>query len=288
MKKYWLIIAFATGIFLHYCQDDDKDKPGTLAKGSAQVALFFDHGINGDQLLIQGGSGFKYDSVEGEVLQDITALDYVISNIELTDESGETFKFPTDSLFIVSVENKENKVVLDHIPSGKYVSITFGIGVPYKKWAEGLTAQEEFFDKALSPKYNIAWSWASGYKNLRFEGSVHSEEKRENDLEPEPRPFFIHLGDHLRSGLDKPPEQDNYRKITCPFHEPEVALLADNKTITIHFRVDAGKILNGKNKIKLFDNNCSIMFNPKIDPKIADNLTDGMFTVDHVESYDAH
>jgi len=156
--------------------------------------------------------------------------------------------------------------------------------VPYKKWAEGREAQEDFYDKAYGPPYNIAWTWASGYKHLRFEGSVLSKKEGETDFDFS---FMVHIGDHINKSK-KTLEQDNYRKVTCPFHSPESISLENDKTITIHFAVDAGKILNGKNKIKLSDYNFDIMFHPTADKKIADNFTDEMFTVDHVEGYDAH
>lgn len=283
MKKYiYLIISAVVYLFLNACSGDGEDKPDT-GKGTGQVALYFDHGINGDRLVINGGSDFTYTSVGGEKLQDIEALDYVISNIALTDESGKDFNYSKDSLFIVSAEMKETKIVLKKIPTRKYTSITFGIGVPYKKWSEGREAQEDFYDKAYGPPYNIAWTWASGYKHLRFEGSVPSKKEDGTDFY---NLFKVHIGDHINKSK-KTLEQDNYRKITCPFHSPESTSLEEGKTITIHFAVDAGKILNGKNKIKLSDYNFDIMFD-LIDKKIADNFTDGMFRVDHVESYDAH
>jgi len=85
MKKYLLIISAVICLFLNACSGDGEDKPDT-GKGTGQVALYFDHGINGDQLVTEGGKDFTYPSVEGEKLYDIEALDYVISNISLTNE----------------------------------------------------------------------------------------------------------------------------------------------------------------------------------------------------------
>ncbi|WP_177761012.1 MbnP family protein [Flavobacterium sp. I3-2] len=266
MKNIFKILSILMVSLLVTCNSND-DSIATNEKGNVQ--LFFDHTFNGDKLLLE--TSF-YTNSNNESLQ-ISRFSYIISNIRLINDKGETFTYPkNESYFIIDSGANQLTIDLENVPAANYTSITFGIGVDQEKYLTGENDQQEFWD--LAAQHEMTWAWITGYKFINMEGVFRS-----NEVEGTPN-FSVHVGSHGTA-------LDNYKEITLSL--PNSARVRENMRPSIHFLVDANKILDGTNKIKLSENlnpagtTASIMVNANLSPKIHQNATE-MFTVDHVHN----
>lgn len=260
-----MLSVMVASLFVSCSSNDDAINKNENGK----VQLFFDHTFNGDQLLLD--TSF-YTNSNNESLQ-ISRFSYIISNVRLTNDIGETFVYPkNDSYFIIDNGANQVTINLQNIPAGNYTSVTFGIGVDQQKYLTGETDQQDFWD--LAAQHEMTWAWITGYKFINMEGVFRS-----NEVEGIPN-FSVHVGSHGTA-------LDNYKEITLSL--PNSARVRENITPSIHFMVDANKILDGVNKIKLSENlnpagtTASIMVNADLSTKIHQNATE-MFTVDHVHN----
>lgn len=266
MKNIFKVLSVLAVSLLVSCSSND-DEINTNENGKVQ--LFFDHTFNGDKLLLN--TSF-YTNSNNESLQ-ISRFSYIVSNIRLTNDKGETFIYPkNDSYFIIDNGANQLTIDLNNIPAGNYTSVTFGIGVDQEKYLKGEADQQEFWD--LAAQHEMTWAWITGYKFINMEGVFRS-----NEVEGTPS-FSVHVGSHGTA-------LDNYKEVTLTL--PNSARVRENITPSIHFMVDANKILDGTNKIKLANSlnpagtTASIMVNADLSIKIHQNATE-MFTVDHVHN----
>ncbi|MCF4101422.1 hypothetical protein L1I30_07075 [Gillisia sp. M10.2A] len=261
ITKYIKPLIFTTLItFFTACSSDD-DNVNELS-GQNAVAIDFDNGVNGDDLLLASAT---YTKTNAEILT-ITRLNYIVSNFVLIDANGNEYTYPKDeSYFIISEENDNTEINLPNIPAGEYVAMRFGIGVDQDKYQQGAEGQGDFLQKAEDSF--MMWSWQAGYKFLNFEGTFTSE------TVTEAANFKIHMGSHGSS-------LDNYKEVTVQL--PTSALVSDNLSPVIHVGVDANKLLDGSNKIKLSEK-AVVMVDEVKSPQIAENATE-MFRVDHVHN----
>lgn len=264
-NSYFKIAAFAaaTTLFIS-CSDDDT---ATGFTGSGEAEVFFDNGVAGNNLLL-GVAGMSNSN--GESLT-INKLNYIVSNFTLIDENGQEYDYPANSsYFVISEEGQLNTVHLEDIPAGNYKKIRFGIGVDQQRYLQGETAQQSFWD--LATLYDLTWTWSTGYKFINMEGTFTSSQS------PEPKVFQVHQGSNTAT--------DNYREVTLDL--PTTARVREDMTPSIHIIADANVILDGANKISLFQNlnpagtSAAIMGGENL-IKIAANTT-AMFSVDHVHN----
>lgn len=254
---------------LSACSSEEDEIPRLEGKG--YLSLSFENwmmggGVDEDEKIEMNPSSFRHTNSNQETQQELIALDYIVGNISLKDETGKVFNYSKDSLFIVSEEHRETEVRLAKIPAGRYISVSFDIGVPYAKWAETLQTQKELWEKAK--RYSLALGGGSGYRHLIFEGKFTSRTVQNPEF------FKVHIKDDKSD-----PQHSNYKKLVLPFPKP--LLISKNLNPVIHFRVDINKILDGKNKIKL--SGSPIISDGERIKKIADNFTDGMFKVDKID-----
>lgn len=260
----FLVAIFSLSLIFS-CNDDDSMEE---LSGVGTVKLSFDNSFGSDDLLL--GSS-PYANSQNEVLT-ITRLNYIVSNFTLTNDMGETFSYPKDeSYFVTSEETGETEISLTNIPAGRYVSVTFGIGVDQEKYLQGAEGQGTFLAKAEAT--NMMWAWQAGYKFLNFEGSFTSE------TISEATDFKVHMGSHGSS-------LDNYKEVTLSLGTD--ALVSNDMTPIIHLVANAKDILDGTNKLSLSEQ-AVIMVSEEKSPKVAENVS-GMFSVDHVHngSGDSH
>ncbi len=255
-------------IFLMVVSSCSNDGGSAELQGEGSVKFEFDNSFEGDDLLLNTSS---YTNSQNESLT-ITRLNYIVSNFVLTDDSGETFRYPKDdSYFIANEENGKTEITLHSVPAGKYVSVRFGIGVDQEKYLQGAEGQGDFLTEA--EQSDMTWSWQAGYKFLNFEGTFVSE------TVTEPTEFKVHMGSHGSS-------LDNYKEVLLDLGTE--ALVSSTMSPIIHLVADANDILDGENKISLTEESV-IMVSEEKSPKIAIN-TSKMFRVNHVHNGtgDAH
>ncbi|MGP8215709.1 MAG: MbnP family protein [Bacteroidia bacterium] len=93
----------------------------------------------------------------------VTRFKYYISNICLKKEDGGLFKL--DESYLINEEEPASKEInLNEIPEGKYLSLSFIIGVDSLHNCSGAQAG------ALDPVNGMFWAWNSGYIFLKMEG----------------------------------------------------------------------------------------------------------------------
>lgn len=255
----YFLITIVLGT-LTSCNNDD-DATAELS-GEGTVQLEFDNSVGSDDLLLGTSS---YTNSQGETLT-INRLNYIVSNFKLTNDQGEVFTYAKDdSYYITSEETGDTEITLQNIPAGKYVSITFGIGVDQEKYLQGAAGQGNFL--AVAEETNMLWDWQAGYKFLNYEGTFISE------TVTEATDFKVHMGSHGSS-------LDNYKEVTLSLGTE--ALVSDEMSPIIHLVADANAILDGDNKLSLTEQSV-IMVSEEKSPKIALN-TASMFSVDHVHN----
>lgn len=249
---------------LSSCSHDAENQTQT---GQGKIGLEFDNVYGGANLILNSQTN---TTSQNENLK-ISELKYIVSNIVLIKEDGSSYTYPkSKSYFIVNEADQESQELeLTDIPAGNYVGVKFGIGVDETQFNQGASGQGDFL--TLAQNQGMLWSWSSGYKFIKFEGTFTSASVS-NDTS-----FMVHTG---KTGTDY-----NYKEITLSF--PDKALVRTTITPEVHIFADASKIIDGTNKISLTANNSGgmgamIMGGSDL-PLITANLG-GMFSVNHVHN----
>ncbi|MFQ6602020.1 MbnP family protein [Flavobacterium sp. C3NV] len=262
LYKAFAIVAIA--VSLVSCSNDDNNE---TTSGNGNITLKFDNAFAANDLILntQGNT-----TSNNEVLK-ISLVKYIVSNVTLTKADGTTFTYPKSKSYFIADESTAagQQFKLTDIPAGDYVKVKFGIGVDEEQWKLGAAGQGDFL--AQADDAGMLWSWAAGYKFFALEGTFTSA------TVTTPTPFMIHTG---KTGTDY-----NYTEVTVDL--PTKALVRDNITPAVHIITDLSKIIDGKNKIKLSDNNAGgmgamIMGGANL-PLITQNIS-AMFKVDHVHN----
>ncbi|WBX73853.1 hypothetical protein PG913_00930 [Tenacibaculum pacificus] len=260
MKKIFNLLAITIAFTFASCNNDDT--PSTL-EGTNNVSIEFDASFGDDDLIL----GSSYTTENAEKLK-ISSFDYILSNFILVTDNGVEIEYPKEKgYFIISeggVDKKKNvKVILEDIPAGTYNKVKFGIGIDQERYIDGQAAQEDFWTKAED--YSLTWSWQAGYKFVVLEGDFTSETQTEESK------FMLHIASRGTT-------VDLYKEVELSM---ETALVSNDKSPQIHIKVNADKMLDGSNKIKLSEGE-TIMGGDKA-ALIADNNKE-MFSVHHVHN----
>ena len=260
------IAIFVIATITISCTKNDNEISGT---GNLKVQ--FENGFANNELIL--GSPTVATS-KGEVLK-ISTIKYIVSNIVLYNENGTTFTYPkAQSYFIVDEQTASSLIInLSNIPAGNYNKIKFGIGVDQAQFNLGASGQGDFWTQAQAA--GMDWSWAAGYKFLRFEGTFTAP----NSTTPvtTDTSFMVHTG---QTSSDY-----NYREVTLSL--PTNALVRNNISPQIHLSTDLSQIIDGTNKISLADNNSmgmgAMIMGGTVLSQISDNVIN-MFAVEHVHN----
>lgn len=273
MKKLFSLMAIAIAFIFTSCSEDDT--PNTL-EGKNTLSIDFDASFAGQQLTL----GNEY-TLNNEKLT-INALDYIVGNFVLITDDGKEYVYPKEkSFFIISEGGKKydrvskekktvkktTKVNLTNVPAGKYTKIKFGIGVDEESYKKGAQFANKLWERA--EKYSLVWSWAIGYKFLVLEGTVGTG-----------KPFKYHVAAAANDGVYAK-GKELYKEITIDLTKNPF-LVANDKSPQVHLRVDASKLLNAKNVIKVAEK--PVLMGPKTTP-ISENSTK-MFAFDHIHYND--
>src|SRR5690606_33683022 len=262
MKITKLALALLLCISVIACSSDDKDdttgQTGTLN-------LKFDNGV-ADQDFIFGNT---YNKSNGESYK-LTTLKYIISNVRIKDSKGNTFTYPTaDNVFIIDEANGNNAgeifITLDNVVAADYTEITFGIGIDQVRFLLGADGQGDFLAEAQTA--GMLWSWATGYRFMRFDGTYTDANVTDGAL-------AIHMGS-VGTSLD------NYREVTLPF--PNSVRIRETAHPEIHIKADISKVFDGQTSVKFADGYDQVHTSSETTPVIADNFK-GIFEVHHVHN----
>ena len=128
------------------------------------ISLHIHHSVAGKDLIFDNT---VYKNKAGQEYT-ITNFKYYISNIKLIDEAGKAH-INADSYYLVRHDDSASMdIELTDIPSGKYKSISFLIGVDSLHNCSGAQSG------ALDPVNGMFWTWNQGYIFFKLEGKSPS------------------------------------------------------------------------------------------------------------------
>lgn len=250
------IVAVLALAFAYTSCTDDKE----TITGQGTLELEFDNVYGAANLAFNT----TYTNTNGEVIK-VTNVVYIISNIVLTKEDGSTYTVPkSESYFFVNEADAASTVVeLPNIPAANYTKVSFGVGVDQAQFNAGADGQGTMWTDAKA--LGMTWSWAAGYKFIKFEGIVNSPSRKD-------AVFRVHTG--------KTGEIYNYTAVTLDL--PNKALVRTNVTPEVHIFADLKKVIESKTVIN-FESALDVMGGTPVQNISANNVPT-MFTVDHVHN----
>ena len=252
-----IVAVMALAFAFTSCSDDDNN----AISGEGNLKLEFDN--------VYGDANFAFNTAytnsNGEVVKASNAI-YIVSNIVLTKEDGSTYTVPkSESYFFVNEADAASTLLnLPNIPAGNYTKVTFGIGVDQAQFNAGADGQGTMWTDAQA--LGMTWSWAAGYKFIKFEGTYTSSTVTSETS------YMVHTG--------KTGDVYNYTEVTLDF--PENALVRTNITPQVHIMADLKKVLDGPTVINLTDG-AMVMGGTKVQNISANNVPT-MFEVHHVHN----
>ena len=255
-----IALAMVAAIAITSCSDDDNNNQ---ISGEGNLKLEFDN--------VYGDANFAfntpYTNSNGETIKAEKAI-YIVSNIVLTKTDGSIYTVPkSQSYFFVNEADAASTLLnLPNIPAGDYTKVTFGIGVDQAQFNAGADGQGTLWETAGNPALGMTWSWAAGYKFLKFEGTYTSPTVTSETS------YMVHTG--------KTGDVYNYAQVTLDF--PENALVRTNITPQVHIMADLKKVLDGTTVINLTDG-AMVMGGTKVQNISANNVPT-MFEVHHVHN----
>lgn len=262
MKILKFTYALVLCAIVSSCSNDEMED---LTGQTGVLVIKFDNGV-GDKDFIFGAS---YNKSGGESFK-LETLKYLVSNIRLIDNTGNTFMYPSEkNIFIIDEADGNNAseiwITLDGIDAANYNSITFGIGVDQARYALGAEGQGDFLETASDE--GMMWSWATGYRFTRLDGTYTSSTVTDEALN-------IHMGSVGTS-------VDNYKEVTLSL--PNMVVVRAGKTAEIHIKADIAKLFDGTTSVSFDAGYNQVHVDATTTGVIANNVK-GMFMVHHVHN----
>ena len=252
-----IAIALITTTTLLSCSNDDDAQ---TVSGEGTLKVEFDN--------IYGDADFAfntpYTNSNGEIVK-VTDVVYIVSNVVLTKEDGSTYTVPkSDSYFFVNESDAASTLLsLPNVPAANYTKISFGIGVDQEQFNAGSNGQGDMWEKAQT--LGMTWSWAAGYKFIKFEGTYTSPSFTDAS-------FMVHTG--KTGGIY------NYAEVSLNL--PEKALVRSSITPQIHIMANLKEIIDGTTVVN-FEEGGMVMGGAKVQNIMANNVPN-MFEVHHVHN----
>lgn len=261
MKITKIALALLLCVSILSCSSEEEDLTGQ----TGSLTLKFDNGVGAQDFIF----GTSYNKSNGESFK-LNTLKYIISNVRVKDSKGNTFTYPTDeNVFIVDEANGntagEILIALDNVAAADYVEITFGIGIDQPRFLLGAAGQGDFLAEAQAA--GMMWSWATGYRFMRFDGTYSTSTVTDGALN-------VHMGS-VGTSLD------NYKEVTLAF--PNSVRVRETASPEIHIEADIAKVFDGETSVKFEDGYNQVHTSATMTPVIANNMK-GIFEVHHVHN----
>jgi hypothetical protein len=209
-NKFHLLI----GLFIIFLTPPTNLAAQHSSKGLLSIA--FNHYVD-EQILNLDNTVYK--NIFGQTFT-VGNFKYYISNIHLLKADGKEFISP-DYFLINEEEITSKKIMVNNIPAGEYISISFMIGVDSARNCSGAQSG------ALDPSNAMFWAWNTGYIFLKLEGKS-SFSKAPGNI------FEYHIG-----GYKQP--SNCIRTVSLKLEKP--LEISNNITSEIKIKVNAGEIL---------------------------------------------
>lgn len=255
-RIYLFVAAMVATTTLFSCRKKEDPVVGAQ-QGSLKVEVT--NVMGGEAMSLSTLTDKWYTNSAGDSLK-INVYKYYISNIVVRMADGKTYTEP-ESYHLINQEDPETrKITLTNVPTGKYTSISFLVGVDSVHNVSGAQAGD------LDPGYGMLWSWNTGYIMAKMEGFSPSSKAADNAL-------IFHIAGF--SG-----ENNVLKNVTLSFPEP--ADVSASNIPNVHVLADAQEWFKTPSPVSFADT-YFIMTGGKQAKNIADNYAD-MFRVDHVDN----
>ena len=215
----------------------------SCTKEPANVSVSFKHQIDDVNLQIHS---MIYNNEAGNNY-DVRLLKYILSNIELVDENGNSIEL--DDIHYVDFEDF-NSLSLDEnfsIPCGDYETINFTIG---------LNEQMNISNEYIAESFHSSMAWpdqmGGGYHYMRLEGAYLNSQNEQNF-------YLTHTG--ATAGV---PRHINY-SIPLNF------MANENEDIQLNLIMNLNKWYTSPNTYNFEDFNAGIMGNPEVQQLLHEN-----------------
>ncbi|NLR77486.1 MbnP family protein [Chitinophaga eiseniae] len=268
--KHTIYSALVVLLSFAACKKDDV-KPETPAGAKAVLSIQFDN-IAGDRNL-QLNTG-AYTNAAGESFS-ISLLQYFVSNIKVTNNSGQEFTVPADSsYFLVSEANVASQFVKVKVPEGDYQTLSFVLGVDSLRSTMDISRRTGVLDPSGGMGDGMYWGWNSGYIFFKMEG-----ESAAAPADPSGQhKFRYHIGGF---GGYSAPTLNNIKRITIDLRAGGIAKVRQGREANVHLMADILKVFNGTRTISIAANP-TVMFSD-FSTQVANNYTQ-LFHHDHTEN----
>lgn len=255
--KHTSRVIFANALLLTtvFTACKKKEDPVPVVTNPGTVEMHFDNKV-GDQDIELGTK--TYTNYIGDDFT-VTKFNYYISNIRFNKEDGSSYAEAESYHLIEENDEASHRFSVAQIPSGKYISVTFMIGVDSTRNVSGVQSG------ALDPAKGMFWSWSSGYIMAKFEGTSSKSTADGNRL-------FYHVGGF--SGENKV-----LKTVTLTF---PAAVNINNNNSHMHIVADLAKWFGNPNVVDFSTLNTIHMPSANA-KKLADNYV-SMFSIEEIET----
>lgn len=177
-----------------------------------------------------------------------------------------TYVIPQDdSYFLVKENDSASKKINVYVPKGKYIAITFTLGVDSLRSTMDISRRTGALDISGGMLEGMYWTWNSGYIFMKLEGDC---EQAAVDRTGQKK-FRYHIGGF--GGYHKP-SLNNIRTVTIDLSKKGAIITKENSKSSISLQADAMRVFNGKTTMSIA-RNPAVMFGD-FSKLIADNYTE--------------
>ncbi|QQT26103.1 MbnP family protein [Sphingobacterium spiritivorum] len=186
--KVSFIFFFMGSLFLFSCGKETEyiNVPGESAS-TGKAKLIFDARYGDEDFKLNTAYDYKVSGANGtiDLKYEFNQLRYWISNVSLITTTGEEVNIP-DAYYLVeeNIEipvqggshnkqypaNKREEIAIEHIPSGEYKAIRFGVGVD-SRYNDNLSLRAGELSSLNGMAFE-EWMWFTSYKFFVLNGKM--------------------------------------------------------------------------------------------------------------------
>lgn len=167
MKLIHAITAIALGLSLSSCTKDE-----------VQATISFNHEVDGETLMLHDVSYLN----EAGNSYDVRKLMYIVSNIQLENENGDSYQLSDMNFIDVDKGEGLQTTAAQSIPQGKYNKIRFTFGLDEIDNVSNAFLEEDYHESMLWPEM-----MGGGYHYMKLEGEF-------TDVNGDPQFYNTHTG----------------------------------------------------------------------------------------------
>lgn len=266
-----LLTAFAATVLFSSCKKDDDNNQPNPEPTFGLLKLRFENMViqnnRNEELVLSSTTGAAAPDVTSWYLNDnvdtftVNQLRYFVGNFVFVKEDGTEFLVDKYYLIQRTATTNDETFVIDGVPTGKYVSVKFKVGVK----PEDNATLSSGGKGELVVGDGMNWTWATGYIFFKQEGQYFKNGE------------WLSYGFHL--GTDKAYAPD-YITSTIP----NGVTVQNADTSSIHYHVDVNALFGLKNHTMHGSTVMDISEKAMIhgyDSNYVGNWAAHMFMVDH-------